>query len=339
MVWSALVRCPRPLLQRSFASSSGASASQSRERTSSISVHKGLKVQAAVCVERPPLRFLEPDFKKRWRAFREAWELRTNNQLSVEDELVFMRFHFHFFQDRQATEQLAAGATAQTLGRGTGGRPTGGGRKSGGPMPAAISAVGNSASSEALMSAMRPKVMAKGGIDSLLTDEGLDMAFPELGQKVIQRRRVERKKVVEVDENDLHSLERKADSSLYLLVRYASGKRWTFPKGDRAHGQPMRETLLRLCARQLGHDFSPYIVGACPFTYRKRKSEVSAGIEGRKIFYYRARVIPGSLVVLPSDSNVADWAWCSREELPDRLEAGEWSTVRDSLPLDGLMLE
>ena len=56
-------------------------------RAVSISVHKGLKIQGALCLERPPLRLVEPSFKRSWRAFREAWELRTGNQLTLEDEL------------------------------------------------------------------------------------------------------------------------------------------------------------------------------------------------------------------------------------------------------------
>jgi len=304
-------------------------------RSQSISVHKGLKLQAAICVERPPLSVVEPEYNQRWRAFKEAWELRTNNQLTLEDEIVFMRFHFHFFQDRKATEALEAGAMPQVLSGGSGGGGSGGGsggRK--GRAASLISGAGSSAKSDGLVAALRPKGTSPDGLDSLIGEEGLSLAFPELGRKTKQRRKVEQRRIEEVDDSDLRSLRRLDRSSLFLLVRYKNGKRWTFPKADRAHGQPMRETMLRLCERQFGTQFTPYIVGACPFSYRKRKSALHPGIEGRKIFYYRARLVPGSQVVLPGDSSVVDWAWCSRQELPTYLEEGEWHVVRDSLPLD-----
>eukprot|EP00931_Biecheleriopsis_adriatica_P044259 TRINITY_DN2529_c0_g1_i1.p1 TRINITY_DN2529_c0_g1~~TRINITY_DN2529_c0_g1_i1.p1 ORF type:complete len:363 (+),score=64.77 TRINITY_DN2529_c0_g1_i1:54-1091(+) len=335
MVVSGLARRSLPcMLRRSYAAPAEASSAVERERTQSISVHKGLKIQAALCVERPPLVVVEPDQAKRWRAFQEAWSMRTNNHLTLEDEIVFMRFHFHFFQDRKATQALAAGAQPQVLsGSSGGGGGGGGGGRKGRAGPSAISAGGTS---DGLVAAMNPKGVSRGGLDSLIGEEGLNLAFPELGRKTTQRRRVEKKKEEQVDHADLRSLRRLTNSSLFLLVRYKGAKHWTFPKADRAHGQPMRETLLRLSERQFGAQFNPYVVGACPFAYRKRKSQLHPGIEGRKIFYYRARLVPGSELILPGDSPVTDWAWCSREELSKFLDGGEWYVVRDSLPLDDL---
>jgi len=321
------------------AAASAATTPLRREPTSSISVHKGLKIQAALCVERPPLRVIEPDFKRQWRVFREAWDLRTNNQLSIDDEIVFMRFHFHFFQDRKATGALASGAEPQVLSGGGGGGGSGGRSKKGRGASSALSAAGSSATSDGLVAALRgsTKGQSQGGIDALMGEEGLNLQFPDQGRKIVQRRKVEQKKVEEVDDSDLRSERRLGDRSLFLVVRYSGGKHWTFPKGDRAHGQPLTETLMRLCGRQLGPRFAPFVVGACPFTYRKRKSDLVPGIEGRKIFYYRGRLTPDCELVLPQDGLVTDWAWCSREELPSFLDDGEWHTVRESLPLDEVM--
>ncbi|CAK0876936.1 unnamed protein product [Prorocentrum cordatum] len=96
----------------------------------------------------------------------------------------------------------------------------------------------------------------------------------------------------------------------------------------------MRETLARLCDRQLGPGLDPYVVGACPFAHRKRRGGQHPGIEGRKVFYYRARHVPGRDLLPPSDSPVSDWAWLSRGELPSHLEEGEWRAVRSGIPLD-----
>merc|ERR1719356_1943373 len=86
------------------------------DRAASISVHKGFKIQAALCVERPPLRVLEPEWKQRWRTFREAWDLRTNNQLSVDDEIVFMKYHFQFLEELKERKSLAGGPSASLPG-------------------------------------------------------------------------------------------------------------------------------------------------------------------------------------------------------------------------------
>uniref|UniRef100_A0A7S1LGU7 Nudix hydrolase domain-containing protein n=1 Tax=Alexandrium catenella TaxID=2925 RepID=A0A7S1LGU7_ALECA len=292
-----------------------------RERPPSISVHKGLKIQAALCVERPPTKVIEPDFKRRWRAFKEAWELRTANSLTIQDEIVFMRFFFHFLGDKTAQRELAGGSTAQVEA----------GKKEE-EEEAATKAAGE------LAKVLTPKGETAGGLDRLLADEGLDLAFPQPRRKTARRRRVQTGPAEQQEEEGMRSLRRLSDRSLFLVVQYAAGGSWTFPKAERVHGQAMREALLRLCARQLGQRFEPYIVGACPFVHRKLRSDRHPGIEGRKIFYYRARLVPGMTPAPPGDSPVADWAWCSRDELPRYLGNGEWLTLRDSLPLDEVVL-
>ncbi|CAE7505510.1 CPK2 [Symbiodinium pilosum] len=234
------------------------------------------------------MHIVEPEYSQKWRAFKEAWELRTKNHLSLEDELVFMRFHFHFFQDVAATQALASGAAPQLS---VGSASAGGGRKRRGAGASRLSS--GMVSTESLVAAMSPKA-SKTGLESLLGEEGVDLTFPELGRRTSQRRKVERKKLDKVDDADVRSSRRLQGNSLFLLVRYGSAKNWTFPKADRLHGHTMRETLLELAEQQLGQEFAPYLVGACPFTYRKRLSTQHSGIQGRKIFYYRARLVPGS---------------------------------------------
>lgn len=319
-VQRSLLRGPRwcLLASRDVRTAAAATASSSSP-AASISVHKGFKLQAALCVERPPTRVLEPDYKLRWKAFREAWEKRTDNNLSVEDEIVFMRFHFHFLEADGTAQRAGLAGSPLRLG----GRQGGGGKEK-------DTATGD------VLAATRSQVAS--GVDALLSEEGLgNLVFPERGKRATRRRRVQRQVVKQVDDSDVRSVERLASSSLYLLVRYPGATHWTFPKADRAHGEPMRETLLKLCGRQLGATFEPYIVGSCPFSYRKKKSERHPGIDGRKIFYYRARLVPGMTTLdIPSSSPVTDFAWYCREELAKHLGEKEWHAVRDSLPLDSL---
>lgn len=298
-----------------------------RELSSNISVHKGFKVQAALCIERPPAMVHEPEHTKRWRAFREAWLRRTANDLTISDEIVFMKFHFHFLGDAVKERLFASGAAAQL----------GGGRSSGGR--------GNRGTSRASASVGTPAASTLGlprgdgpvdGLDAMLASEGLELTFPERGQRVTRRRRAEKRVEEQVDDKDVRSLRRLAESSLFLLVRYSGGRRWTFPKVDRTHGMAMRETLMRLCGRQFGEGFQPFVIGACPFSHEKKRNVKVPGIDGRKIFYYRAKVLPGMDLAPPEDSPVQDWAWLSRDELANYLSESEWHTVRDGLPIDGL---
>lgn len=87
---------------------------------------------------------------------------------------------------------------------------------------------------------------------------------------------------VEVNDSDTRSLRRLSQQSLFLLVRYGEAQRWTFPKADRLPGEAMRETLLSLAEDQLGSGLRPYLVGACPFSYRKRLSDRHPGIQALK---------------------------------------------------------
>jgi len=279
-------------------------AQAAREIPKEISVHKGRKIQAALCVERPPLVVVQPDFKVKWEAFKSAWMARTSNDLTIDDELVFMKFYFHFLQDTRKRGLAGGAPSSQQLDE----------------------------SSAALVDG------DGGGLDSLLSQQGIDgLAFPEHGQKTVRKRRKARAKITKVDDADLRSHQRLASQVLFLLVRYGGASKWTFPKRSRVHGQPMIEVLDHLMDDQLGFsDLPPYIVGSCPFSYRKldRASE-DDGIIGRKVFYYRARITGAyAAMELPDDSPVDDFAWCSREELRSMLGEGEWCAVRDCLPLD-----
>mmetsp|Transcript_24809 Transcript_24809/g.53959 ORF Transcript_24809/g.53959 Transcript_24809/m.53959 type:complete len:340 (-) Transcript_24809:51-1070(-) len=311
-----------PSNRRTFAAAAATTAADTtRERPFAISVHKGFKVQAALCVERPPLLIQEPEFKKRWRQFKEAWEKSTGNNLKIDDDIVFMRYHFQFLVDPRSARSLAGGGASAQL-----------------SAESQANAPSVAASSGDLVSG-GDSSPANTSLDKMLAGEGLDLAFPDLGRKTVKKKKVARRVEATVDDADVRALKRLANRTLFLLVRYQGGNKWTFPKADRAHGQPMRDTLEELC-EQFGEDFDPYILGACPFAHRKRGSSRDPGIKGRKVFYYRGRVLPGvnGFLSLEEDSNIKDWAWCSRDELPMYLDENEWACVREGLPLDSISL-
>merc|ERR1711920_267645 len=217
-----------------------------------------------------------------------------------------MKYHFHFLGDPAACRALA-GETAPQI------QEDAGSKKS---------------KSDGMAKIMRPQGDATSPLDAMLSGEGINLSFPERNKRTVRRRRVEKRKVEQVDDSDVRSIRRLRESSIFLIVRYGGARSWTFPKTDRTHDESMRDTLSDLCEQQLGNNFSPYFVGMCPFAHRKRLSSKHPGIEGRNIFYYRARLVSGMDVSLPTDTPVTDWAWCSRSELPQHLSPGEWYAIR-----------
>lgn len=272
---------------------------------SSISVHKGYRIQTALCVDRLPLRFQSPSHEEQWRLFKEAWDRRTNNHLSVDDDIVYMRFHFQFLQ-LPSKKQVQAPPKREQL------------EEAGSPRGVA-----------------QLPGPAEGGdsVDALVSGEGLDLMFPEERKGRRRRKKVKEEVKVVIDDSDVRSPLRLANRCVFLVVKY--GNRWTFPTADRAHSESMRNTLHKLCDRQLGISFRPHLVGTCPFTFMKRKNEALPGIDGRKIFFYRAHHVDGQTEIqIPEDSPVMDYAWLTHEELPRYIGASTWAAVKEGLPLD-----
>jgi len=66
-----------------------------------VTVHKGYKVQAALCCDRLPIiSRTVPTFDK-WRRFREEWAAENNVATRPSDDLVFMRFPFHWLESQE----------------------------------------------------------------------------------------------------------------------------------------------------------------------------------------------------------------------------------------------
>eukprot|EP00920_Eleutheroschizon_duboscqi_P018138 GHVT01043336.1.p3 GENE.GHVT01043336.1~~GHVT01043336.1.p3 ORF type:complete len:220 (-),score=29.33 GHVT01043336.1:5063-5722(-) len=48
-----------------------------------ITVHDMFKVQASLIIDRLPLQYVEPSYERQWRLWKEEWELRTGNALTL----------------------------------------------------------------------------------------------------------------------------------------------------------------------------------------------------------------------------------------------------------------
>ena len=165
-------------------------------------------------------------------------------------------------------------------------------------------------------------------IDELLASEGI----PELEN--LQSEADTTNSAAKSDSNlrkDLQTLQLDAESLLWLIVKYKSNPSvWTMPFANRRESDSAFNTLKRICLEQIG--IKPHFPSLAPMAFRKLRSIGDTDLSSR-LFYYKAVFIPKSHEVRLS-SEILEYKWVKRDELPKKLTAASWMTLRDSLPLD-----
>ncbi|CDR96807.1 SHORT-CHAIN DEHYDROGENASES/REDUCTASE FAMILY MEMBER protein, putative [Babesia bigemina] len=146
-------------------------------------------------------------------------------------------------------------------------------------------------------------------LDELLARE---IAFRPTRRRT-QKGQLETKQVEKVNvDGDLRNVERLAQHWLFLALKHRLHG-WMLPTADLYHGDGLRQTLQRLCAEQLGESYTPYFIGYAPFFHRTLpvpQVGVESEIKGNKIFYFRARHVPGTaLDIRPQTTDIVDHAW------------------------------
>lgn len=81
---------------------------------SKIAVHGGYKVQAALIIHRVPLHYEEPAYRREFRLFREQWRLSTGNDLTIDDNLLYMKLPTHFYRDSTLEDDESLSRTDNT---------------------------------------------------------------------------------------------------------------------------------------------------------------------------------------------------------------------------------
>jgi len=121
------------------------------------------------------------------------------------------------------------------------------------------------------------------------------------------------------EENDVKSLERKLDSSLFLLVkRRRNDKSWQFPQGKVRDDEDLRGAAERVTDRAVGR-ISRWFVSNAPqghyiYAYPKDLQE-KRGQYGAKVFFYRCQHIVGNIKL--ETKLYTDYAWVSRDEVDE----------------------
>ncbi|AFZ81302.1 hypothetical protein BEWA_007110 [Theileria equi strain WA] len=258
-----------------------------------LTEHDRWHIQISLCIERQPLEYQEPKFERLFREFQEQWLKSTGNSLKL--------------PSLSTIEQKISHKIVPTREKIV--KPSEDGSSSSEPYS-------STSSSE---------------LESMLLGEFDIKALPR------RSRRTEKPKQSDYDKNlsnddDMHNIKRHPKHWLFFAIKYKSGS-WSLPTTNLYFGDSVRETLIRLCEELFSGTYRPYFLGYCPFTHQKILHSNESEIRGKKLFYYRARHIPSQELSKISCGEIDEYAWCTVDELKDRLDYLKYKKVFDSLPL------
>ncbi|SJX65556.1 related to MRPL17-mitochondrial ribosomal protein, large subunit [Sporisorium reilianum f. sp. reilianum] len=132
--------------------------------------------------------------------------------------------------------------------------------------------------------------------------------------------------------NDVRSLERKLDRTLYLVVKQKSAKgaaAWRFPA--KALTNIKRENLHDVAPASvtdiLGNKMDIWMVSNLPVGLYKPASAAA-----EKTYFLRAHVLAGNAELTQAKGNdVEEFQWLTKEEIEKLMESSYWSNVEDLL--------
>lgn len=138
--------------------------------------------------------------------------------------------------------------------------------------------------------------------------------------------------------NDCHSLQRKLDSSLVLVIKQKLGNdyRWILPQAVHQTGETLRQTVEQALHNICLDSVKVRFMGNAPVGYYKYKYPKAArenGICGAKVFFFKAQLLeknPKSLNIKLSDTT-KDAMWLTHSELNEVLQSDYGKTVQSFL--------
>ena len=132
-----------------------------------------------------------------------------------------------------------------------------------------------------------------------------------------------------------HSLQRRLDDFLLLIVRNSASGKWTVPSEERAPSETLRMTVDRAIRTQHGDMFDAYIWSNSPSGVIKMPS---TGGGAEKMFVYGATYLSGKPRFDESNTTLKDHAWVTRRELQQYrglFEDGVLEVLFDIAPIGG----
>ncbi|KAI9278623.1 39S mitochondrial ribosomal protein L46-domain-containing protein [Phascolomyces articulosus] len=130
--------------------------------------------------------------------------------------------------------------------------------------------------------------------------------------------------------NDIKSLDRQLQRTLYLVVHKPEDTQhpWQFPQGPMDSAEYLHEAAERQLEDDCGKDMDVWFVGRQPISFYKQVASKSSEGSGSKTFFMKARVYAGQV---KPNKQVSDFAWVTKEELPNYLSSDYYNAIKDSL--------
>ncbi|GAA5858029.1 hypothetical protein JCM8547_006670 [Rhodosporidiobolus lusitaniae] len=135
---------------------------------------------------------------------------------------------------------------------------------------------------------------------------------------------------------DVRSLERRADRTLYLLLKKKREQHaWQFPQGGVEGTESLVAAAQRELLEEVGVNVDVWPVGRVPagaMEYKLPAKEVKkfGGKEASRVFFMPMRIIRGQCVSNQKEG-IVDFAWLTKEEVKDKVDPKYWDEVEGIL--------
>ncbi|KAG5439927.1 hypothetical protein PCANB_000209 [Pneumocystis canis] len=157
----------------------------------------------------------------------------------------------------------------------------------------------------------------------------MNSSFDDIDPKIREKKtRIALPRETEADrKGDLHSLERKLDKTLYLLVKKPRNEHcWQFPQGAVMENDVLHTTAERSLRDICGNNMNVWYVGHIPIGNGKYKYP-----EGYSNEFYgaKARVMAGQVKL--NTAEMVDWVWVTKNEIRQYVSKAYWNTIHAML--------
>ncbi|GAA5898057.1 mitochondrial 54S ribosomal protein mL46 MRPL17 [Sporobolomyces salmoneus] len=137
-------------------------------------------------------------------------------------------------------------------------------------------------------------------------------------------------------QGDVKSLERKADRTVYLLLKKKRSQHaWQFPQGGVEGDESLVEAARRELVEETGPNMDVWTVGRVPagaYTYSFPPEHVkkNPGKDSAAVFFMPMRVVRGQAVPNQKEGLI-DFAWLTKEEIKEKVDEKYWQAVEPLL--------
>ncbi|BGP20988.1 hypothetical protein JCM10213_000184 [Rhodosporidiobolus nylandii] len=165
--------------------------------------------------------------------------------------------------------------------------------------------------------------------------EGTEQREFELAREEVEGSREVVPRETEADrKGDVKSLERKADRTLYLLLKKDRKEHaWQFPQGAVEANESLADAARRELLEECGPNVDVWSVGRVPagaMEYQHAGGKKVEGKDAARVFFLPARIVRGQ-VVPNKKEGIVDFAWLTKEEVRDKVDQKYWESVEGML--------